>query len=174
MVLRFQSYDGRQIGDRITLSAYVKDRSFRPATDEEQEVILRPPDQAGQEERIRLKLVEPGVYEKSFVAVDVGDYRAWILPEEGLSGGSRGGSGCRHAPRLGSRRPASVPCTCWLASLGNALPSCCAVPLPLLPLVGGLCFRTAWVQGNPCKTAERSIQACIDAVPVHFCTATTD
>jgi hypothetical protein len=74
-----------RVGDRITLTAYVKDRSFRPATEDEQEVILRRPEPANQEERIRLKLIEPGVYEKTFVAVDVGDYRAWILPEEGLS-----------------------------------------------------------------------------------------
>ena len=74
------------VGDQITLTAYVKDRSFRPETAPVQPVVLRRPSTAGgEEERIMLALREPGVYEKIFLAQETGDYEAWIPGTTGLS-----------------------------------------------------------------------------------------
>jgi uncharacterized membrane protein len=74
-----------EVGDRITFTAYVKEKDFRPATKSEQEVVLKTPAGAGSEQRILLKRTEDGVFEKSMIATEIGDYQAWILPEDTLS-----------------------------------------------------------------------------------------
>jgi hypothetical protein len=74
-----------EVGDRITFTAYIKDKDFRPSSKAEQEVVLRTPGGAGADQRILLKRSEDGVYEKSLIATEVGDYQAWILPEDTLS-----------------------------------------------------------------------------------------
>jgi hypothetical protein len=74
-----------EVGDRITLTAYVKEKDFRPSSKPEQEIVLRTPGGAGSEQRILLKRTEDGVFERSQIASEVGDYQAWILPEDTLS-----------------------------------------------------------------------------------------
>jgi uncharacterized membrane protein len=74
-----------EVGDRITFTAYVKEKDFRPSAKAEQEILLKPPGGAGTEQRILLKRTEDGVFEKSQFANEVGDYEAWILPEDTLS-----------------------------------------------------------------------------------------
>jgi hypothetical protein len=74
-----------EVGDRITLTAYVKDKDYRRSAKPEQEIVLKSPSALNPERRILLKRVEDGVFERSMVAQDVGDYQAWILPEDGVS-----------------------------------------------------------------------------------------
>jgi len=74
-----------EVGERITLTAYVKDRDYRRSQKAEQEIMLRSPSTTEPERRLLLKRVEDGVFERTLVAQDVGDYQAWILPEDGLS-----------------------------------------------------------------------------------------
>jgi hypothetical protein len=74
-----------EVGDRITLTAYVKDRDYRRSQKPEQEIMLKTPSPTAPEKRVLLKNIEDGVFEKTLVAQDVGDYQAWILPEDGLS-----------------------------------------------------------------------------------------
>lgn len=74
-----------EVGDRVTFTAYVKDRDYRRSQKAEQEIMLRTPSPTNPERRLLLKNVEAGVFEKTLVAQDVGDYQAWILPEDGLS-----------------------------------------------------------------------------------------
>jgi hypothetical protein len=74
-----------EVGDRITFSAYVKEKDFRPSSKPEQEIVLRAPGGAGVEQRLLLKRVEDGVFERSQIATEVGEYQAWILPEDTLS-----------------------------------------------------------------------------------------
>ena len=74
-----------EVGDRITFTAYVKEKDFRPSSKPEQEIVLKTPGGAGAEQRLLLKRVDDGVYEKSQIATEIGDYQAWILPEDTLS-----------------------------------------------------------------------------------------
>jgi uncharacterized membrane protein len=74
-----------EVGDRIVFTAYVKEKDFRPSSKPEQEIVLRPPGGAGSEQRHLLKRVDDGVFEKSMIAQEIGDYQAWILPEDTLS-----------------------------------------------------------------------------------------
>jgi uncharacterized membrane protein len=74
-----------EVGDRITFTAYIKEKDFRPSAKAEQEIVLRTPGGAGSEQRILLKRVDDGLFEKSMIATEVGDYQAWILPEDTLS-----------------------------------------------------------------------------------------
>ena len=74
-----------QQGDQVTLTAYAKDRTYRPADKPEQEVILEHPKAAGKRETLRLRQVKPGVFEHSFHGTVTGDYHAWIQAEDGLS-----------------------------------------------------------------------------------------
>ncbi len=74
-----------QQGDLITLTAYIKDRTYRPSDKADQEVILEYPESSGRRETIRLRKVQPGVFEHSFHGSVTGDYHAWIQPEDGLS-----------------------------------------------------------------------------------------
>lgn len=74
-----------EVGERITLTAYVKDKDYRRSAKPEQEIVLKSPSALNPERRILLKRVEDGVFERSMVAQDVGDYQAWILPEDGVS-----------------------------------------------------------------------------------------
>lgn len=74
-----------QQGDLITLTAHVKDRTFRPADKPEQEVILEHPKSSGRRETLRLRRVQAGVFEHSFHGTITGDYHAWIQPEDALS-----------------------------------------------------------------------------------------
>lgn len=86
---RFQLLSNRSEysqGDRITLTAYVKDKSFRPVDKPRQEVVLRPPRDSGHETRkLMLSRVEPGVFEKTLLAQEEGEYQAWIPAGDGLS-----------------------------------------------------------------------------------------
>ena len=99
-----------EVGDRITLTAYVKEKDFRPSSKPEQEIVLKTPGGAGAEQRLLLKRVDDGVYEKSQIATEIGDYQAWILPEDTLSDekispGLVLGPALRHgAPRAHPRR----------------------------------------------------------------------
>ena len=74
-----------EVGERITLTAYVKDKDYRRSTKPEQEIVLRTPSAVNPERRILLKRADDGVFEKTLVAQDIGDYQAWILPEDGVS-----------------------------------------------------------------------------------------
>jgi hypothetical protein len=74
-----------EVGDRIVFTAYVKEKDFRPSSKHEQEIVLKTPSGAGPEQRLLLKRVEDGIYEKSQIATEIGDYQAWILPEDTLS-----------------------------------------------------------------------------------------
>jgi hypothetical protein len=74
-----------EAGERITLTAYVKDKDYRKSTKPEQEIVLRTPTPGSPERRLLLKKADDGVYERTLVAQDVGDYQAWILPEDGVS-----------------------------------------------------------------------------------------
>jgi hypothetical protein len=74
-----------EVGDRVTLTAYVKDRDYRRSTKPEQEIVLRTPSTTEPEKRLLLKKVDDGVFERSLVAQDVGDYQAWIIPEDSVS-----------------------------------------------------------------------------------------
>ena len=47
--------------------------------------MLKTPGGAGAEQRLLLKRVDDGVYEKSQIATEIGDYQAWIMPEDTLS-----------------------------------------------------------------------------------------
>ncbi|HMS17147.1 MAG TPA: hypothetical protein PKA37_09935, partial [Planctomycetota bacterium] len=69
-------------GSNVTLTAYVKDRVYRPSMDEFQEVILEYPEAAARRETLRLRRVRPGVFEHSFQATTVGPYRSWIPSED--------------------------------------------------------------------------------------------
>ncbi|MAG54825.1 MAG: hypothetical protein CMJ83_00885 [Planctomycetes bacterium] len=74
-----------QQGDQITLTAFVKDKTFRPATKDEQEVQLEYPESSGRRETLRLRKIKDGVFEHSFHGTITGDYHAWIQPEDALS-----------------------------------------------------------------------------------------
>jgi uncharacterized membrane protein len=74
-----------QQGDTVTLTAYVKDKTFRPSTNPEQEVVLEHPKASGRRDNLRLRQIKPGVYEHSFNAAVTGDYEAWIQPEDAIS-----------------------------------------------------------------------------------------
>lgn len=72
-----------QRGDRATLTAYVKDKTFRPSDAPDQDLVLRLPD--GTERREKLLQVEPGKFEKTFVTANLGEWQAWLPPEDGLN-----------------------------------------------------------------------------------------
>jgi uncharacterized membrane protein len=72
-------------GSNVTLTAYVKDRVYRPSMEEFQEVVLEYPESAARRETLRMRRVKPGVFEHSFQATAVGEYRCWIPPEDALS-----------------------------------------------------------------------------------------
>lgn len=74
-----------QQGSNITLTAYVKDKVYRPSMNDLQEVELQYPDSVARRETLRLRRVRPGVFEHSFQGTVAGDYRAWIPPEDALS-----------------------------------------------------------------------------------------
>ncbi len=85
---RFQlvtNRSGYEVGDRITITAYIKEGDFRPSSKPEQEITLRTPVGGGTDQRLLLKQVEAGVFERSLSATDVGDYQAWIVPEDSVS-----------------------------------------------------------------------------------------
>ncbi len=85
---RFQLTANRsryEVGDRITLTAYIKENDYRPSGKPEQEITLRSPAGGGSDQRLFLKQLEPGVFQRSLAATDIGDYQAWILPEDSVS-----------------------------------------------------------------------------------------
>lgn len=85
---RFRLVSNRTVyqqGDQITLTAFVKDRTYRPADKPEQEIIIELPESGGRRETMRLRQVKPGVFEHSFHGTVTGDYHAWIQPEDALS-----------------------------------------------------------------------------------------
>ena len=74
-----------QQGDNVTLTAYVKDKVFRPSQADFQTVLLEYPDETARRDTLRLRQVRPGVFEHNFHASTTGEYRAWIPPEDALS-----------------------------------------------------------------------------------------
>lgn len=73
-----------QIGDSVTLTAYIKDQTFQPSQEETYQVRLLAPGAAAQRENLVLRRVRPGQFQSSFIASETGEYQAWIPPEDGL------------------------------------------------------------------------------------------
>lgn len=72
-----------ELGGRITLTAWVKDRAHLPATADTWPVVLRDP--AGHEQRELLRRVEAGRFERALAAESLGEWSAWLPHEDGIS-----------------------------------------------------------------------------------------
>jgi len=72
------------VGDRVTLTAYVKEKDYRPSQRQEIDVVVRAPAGVDPERRAVMKRVEDGVYERTFSAEEAGTWSAWLPPEESL------------------------------------------------------------------------------------------
>ena len=71
------------LGGRVTLTAWVKDKAHLPASDDTWPVVLRDP--AGHEQRELLRRVEPGRFERSLTTDQLGEWSAWLPHEDGIS-----------------------------------------------------------------------------------------
>ena len=71
-------------GETVHLTAFAKDKNFRPARTETQRVMIVPPD--AKAKMVEFSRKEDGVFAWSFKPDSDGHYEAWVVGEEGLTG----------------------------------------------------------------------------------------
>jgi hypothetical protein len=78
---------GYDLGDRVLVTARLKDKEFQPLQAESFPVhLLRP---GGASEALEAKLEEPGVFKAAFVAGEAGSYRLWLEDPDAPDAGPR-------------------------------------------------------------------------------------